>query len=190
MTEWRVTGSFEKFYKICQNGKSTHLYLSILPFWKSFIKFMRHPSLRHFLPHDQAYLWAFLNERWRVDLVDFPFPHIESFWCNPSSLHPSFRVSIQLYEQEINPYFRSHILWLFVTLFAVPSLVSESLLYFVHTTWPFSFTIKHTILASAQGGAALAPLPPLCTLGLRPLCDIFMLWKDDCGNETSWIHCL
>ena len=34
-------------------------------------------------------------------------------------------------------------------------------------------------------GAALAPLPPLCTLGLRPLCDIFMLWKDDCGNETS-----
>ena len=90
----------------------------------------------------------------------FPFHHFERvLWIHPSSVTPTiFHVSIQFYEQQINPYFRSHIWGLFFTLFAVPSLVLESLFYFVHTIWPFSFYLAYNYCVSTRRWGA-CPTP-------------------------------
>ena len=69
-----------------------------------------------------------------------------------------------------NPYYWSHILRLFVTVFTVPSFSVRKYVYFVHTILTVYLTILYTFIASAQGGAALAPRPPQSTHGLRPPC--------------------
>ena len=67
-----------------------------------------------------------------------------------------------------NPYYWSHILRLFVTVFTTPSFSVRKYVYFVHTILTVYLTILYTFIVSAQGGAALAPRPPQITHSLRP----------------------
>ena len=56
-----------------------------------------------------------------------------------------------------------------------PSFSVRKYVYFVHTILTVYLTILYTFIASAQGGAALAPYPPQSTHGLRPL-NLILLW--------------
>ena len=70
-----------------------------------------------------------------------------------------------------NPYYWSHIFCVCSSPCLLHHLFSvRKYVYFVHTILTVYLTILYTFIASAQGGAALAPRPPQSTHGLRPPC--------------------
>ena len=110
--------------------------------------------------HQTFWINYFVSIIWRL-------LHYYTYYTN----HSLFRFSIQLYEHQklsilLVPYFA----FCSSPCFTAPSFSVRKYVYFVHTILIVYLTILYTFIASAQGGAALAPRPPQSTHGLRPLC--------------------